>query len=58
LENLKVKVHSEYLGVEGKTLLKSNLKETGRESVDWIHLAQHSDRWWSLVNTVMKSRVP
>jgi hypothetical protein len=26
--------------------IKMDLKETGRENVDWIHLAQ----WWTLVN--------
>jgi hypothetical protein len=31
-----------------------DLRETGWESVEWIQLAQDSDRWWALVNTVMK----
>jgi len=26
--------------------------------VDWINLAQNRDKWWALVNTVMKLRVP
>jgi hypothetical protein len=26
--------------------------------VDWIHLAQDTDRWRALVNTVMNLRVP
>jgi hypothetical protein len=29
------------------------LKETGWESVDWIHLAQDVDQWRTLVNTAM-----
>ena len=27
-------------------------------SVDWIDLAQVRDRWWALVNTVIKHQVP
>ena len=26
--------------------------------VDWIDLAQDKDRWWALVNDVMKLQVP
>jgi hypothetical protein len=26
--------------------------------VDWIHLAQDTDKWWSVVNTVIIRRVP
>jgi hypothetical protein len=31
-------------------------KEIGREGVGWIHMAQHRDQWWALVNTVMNPR--
>jgi hypothetical protein len=31
-----------------------DLRETGWEGVDWIHLPQVRDRWWTLVNTVMR----
>jgi hypothetical protein len=34
-----------------------DLRETGWESVEWIHLAQDRDRWRSLVNTVMYHRI-
>jgi hypothetical protein len=33
---------------------KMGLREIGLEGVDWIHLAQSRDRWWTLVDTVMK----
>jgi hypothetical protein len=35
-----------------------NLREIGWEGVDWIHLAQDRDQWRTVVNTVMKLRVP
>jgi hypothetical protein len=37
---------------------KMDLRETGLEGVDWIHLVQDLDRWQALVNTVMKLWVP
>jgi hypothetical protein len=48
---------------EGKNLLgrprcrwdnniKMGLTEIGCEGVDWIHLAQHKDHWWAVVNKV------
>jgi hypothetical protein len=35
-----------------------DLREIGWDGVDWIALAQDSDRWRALVNTVMNIRVP
>jgi hypothetical protein len=29
----------------------------GWEVVEWIHIVQNSDRWWTLVNTVMNLRI-
>jgi hypothetical protein len=37
---------------------KVDLREIGRGGVDWIDLAQDRDRWRTLVNTVIKLRVP
>jgi hypothetical protein len=34
--------------------IKMNLRETGLEGADWIHLAQYRDQWQDLINTVMK----
>jgi hypothetical protein len=31
------------------------LRDTGRGSVGWIHVAHHRDRWWAVVNTVIIS---
>jgi hypothetical protein len=33
--------------------IRLDLRETGWEGVDWIHLAQDRDQWLALVNTVM-----
>jgi hypothetical protein len=38
--------------------IKMDLRKTGFGDVDWIHLAQNTDRWRALVNTVMNLRVP
>jgi hypothetical protein len=34
------------------------LNQTGWEDLDWIHLAQGSDRWPALVNKTMNLWVP
>jgi hypothetical protein len=36
--------------------IKMDLQEVGWCCGDWMELVQ--DRWWALVNTVMKFRVP
>jgi hypothetical protein len=33
--------------------IKINLKEIGRDGMDWIHVAQDRDQWWALVNMAM-----
>jgi hypothetical protein len=37
--------------------IKMDLRNTDWEGVEWIHLAQDTDRWWALVNMVMKIQV-
>jgi len=44
------------LGVDGSIILKRILKKY--KIFDWFHVAQYRDHWWTLVNTVMKFRVP
>jgi hypothetical protein len=38
--------------------IRMDLRETGWEGVDWIHLAQERDKWQALVNTVTNLRIP
>jgi hypothetical protein len=38
--------------------IKMDLGEIGFGDVDWIHLAQDTDRWQALVNTVKNLQVP
>jgi hypothetical protein len=38
--------------------IRMDLRETGWEFVDWIHLAYDRDQWRDLVSTVMKHRIP
>jgi len=33
--------------------IRMNIRETGCDAVDWIHLAQDMDKWWDFVNTVV-----
>jgi len=43
----------ENLHADGRTILKLMCK-----CVDWIHMAENRDQWWTLVNAVMNLRVP
>ena len=38
--------------------IKMDLQDVECEGMDWIELAQDSDRWWAVVNAAMNLRVP
>jgi hypothetical protein len=38
--------------------IRMDLREIGRDGMDWIDLAQDRDQWRALVNTVMNLQVP
>jgi hypothetical protein len=52
-ENLKGREHLGYLGVNGRIILKCNLKETGYEGA-----TQDKVQWRVLVDTIMELRGP
>jgi hypothetical protein len=50
--------HLEDPRVDGRIILKWILKKWDGGGMDWIDMAQDSDRWRALVNAVMNLRVP
>jgi hypothetical protein len=38
--------------------IRMDLREIGWEYLDWIHLAQDRDQWWTLVNAIINFCVP
>jgi hypothetical protein len=38
--------------------IKIDLREIGRDGVDWMDMAEDRDQWRALVNTVLNLRVP
>jgi hypothetical protein len=38
--------------------IKMELRERGRDGMDWIDLALDRDQWWALVNSAINIRVP
>jgi hypothetical protein len=38
-------------------VIRMDLREISLGEVDWIRLAQDSDRWWAVVSAVMNLRV-
>jgi hypothetical protein len=56
--SLKGRDYLEYLGVDGKIMLKRILKEIFMEGVDCINVAQGRDRWRAAVNALMILLIP
>ena len=56
-ENLKDS-HFEYLEVYGRKNTKTDHTEIWRDYVYWINLAQDSDKWRAIVNTVINIQAP
>jgi hypothetical protein len=38
--------------------IKMDVREVGRDGVDWMDMAQDRDQWRAVVNTVLSLRVP
>jgi hypothetical protein len=55
--NLRERDHLEYTGVDGKIILKCIFRKYDW-GMDWIDMAQNTDRWWDLVNAVINFLVP
>jgi len=53
----KEKNHLEYPSVECKIILRWIFRKWDVGGMDWIDLAQDSDRWRALVNEVMNPRI-
>jgi hypothetical protein len=54
-ETQKVRDHWEDQDVHN---IKTNLRETGCNGMNWVELAQDRDQWRALVNTLMNLRIP
>jgi hypothetical protein len=55
--NLKERDHFEEQGVTQRIILEWILKKVGWEDMDWINLAQDGNKWFAVLNTVMKLQV-
>jgi hypothetical protein len=54
---MKERNHLEDLGADRRIILTRVFKNFDGGGIDCIDLAQDSDKWWALVNAVMKIRV-
>jgi hypothetical protein len=54
---LREKYHWEDPGVDGRIIIKMDLREEGWEGMDRIDLAEDKNRWWAIVHAEMNFRV-
>jgi len=57
-ENLKGRDHVEDLGRRWEGNIRIDIKEVFLEDVNWMHLTENKDQWWSHKNKVQSIRVP
>jgi hypothetical protein len=55
--DLMEREHFEDLGLDGRIILKMFFKNLDG-GVDWIVLAEDMERWWAIVNAILKFLVP
>ena len=55
---LRERDHLEYLGVDGRIILRLIFRNWDGWATDWINLVEVRDRSRALVNAVMNLRVP
>jgi hypothetical protein len=55
---LRERDHLEYLGVDGRIILRRIFRNWDRECIDWISLVEVRYFWRALVKAVMNLRVP
>jgi hypothetical protein len=56
--NLKERDHSKKPKRRWEDNIKRDLQEVDCGCINWIELAQDTERWWGPENAVMKLRVP
>jgi hypothetical protein len=57
MRNLRERDHLEDPGINGRVISRLISRKWNGGGMDWIDLAQNSDRWWALVKTVMNIQV-
>ena len=51
---LKERDYLEYRGLGGRVIVKYIIKDIFCEGLGWIDLAEGTDKWWPILNTIMK----